>query len=242
MPGVFPPFPEDERFGLFASMDTAEAVGGDFYDFFMVDDNTLCVVMADVSGKGMPAALYMMRAKTLIRTYAEQGLGVDEVAINTNLSLCEDKSAEMFVTAWIGIIELSTGHMQWCEAGHEIPYLIHGDGRIEKIRPERKKLPLAAIEDTQYVANELDLNRGDMIFLYTDGVPESCDKNDELYGIGRLEKALGADYRTAPETLLRSIRSDVDGFVGEAPQFDDLTMLCIQYRGTGRDMSGDPEV
>jgi sigma-B regulation protein RsbU (phosphoserine phosphatase) len=242
LPGEFPPFPDRTEFDIYAIMDPAKEVGGDFYDFFLVDHDHLGIVIADVSGKGVPAALFMVIAKTLIKNRALSGERVDEVFTHANNQLCEGNAEDMFVTAWIGIIELSTGHMQWCDAGHEIPYLIHGDGSIEKIMPERKKLPLAAIEDTGYVSNELDLNRGDMIFLYTDGVPEACDMNDELYGIRRLEQALSSEYRADPETLLKAIRSDVDGFVGEAPQFDDLTMLCIQYRGTGRDMSGDPEV
>ncbi|MBR6390476.1 MAG: SpoIIE family protein phosphatase, partial [Lachnospiraceae bacterium] len=242
LPCIFPPYPDRDEFELFASMDPAREVGGDFYDFFLVDSDHLGIVIADVSGKGVPAALFMVISKTLIKNRALSGESVDEVFTHANNQLCEGNAEDMFVTAWIGIIELSTGHMQWCDAGHEIPYLIHGDGSIEKIMPERKKLPLAAIEDTGYVSNELDLNRGDMIFLYTDGVPEACDMNNELYGIRRLELALSSEYRADPETLLKAIRSDVDGFVGEAPQFDDLTMLCIQYRGTGRDMSGDPEV
>ncbi len=242
LPCIFPPYPDRGEFELYASMDPAKEVGGDFYDFFLIDHDHLGIVIADVSGKGVPAALFMVIAKTLIKNRALSGERVDEVFTHANNQLCEGNAEDMFVTAWIGIIELSTGHMQWCDAGHEIPYLIHGDGSIEKIMPERKKLPLAAIEDTGYVSNELDLNRGDMIFLYTDGVPEACDMNDELYGIRRLEQALSSEYRADPETLLKAIRSDVDGFVGEAPQFDDLTMLCIQYRGTGRDMSGDPEV
>lgn len=235
LPCIFPPYPERKEFELYASMDPAREVGGDFYDFFLTDQDHLGIVIADVSGKGVPAALFMVIAKTLIKNRALSGERVDEIFTHANNQLCEGNAEDMFVTAWIGIIELSTGHMEWCDAGHEIPYLIHDDGTMEKIQPERKRLPLAAIEDTQYSANETDLRVGDMIFLYTDGVPEACDKNDVLFGIGRLEQALSTEYRDDPETMLRAVRSDVDRFVGEASQFDDLTMLCIQYRGPGQD-------
>lgn len=231
LPCIFPPYPDRDEFDLYASMDPAREVGGDFYDFFLVDSDHLGIVIADVSGKGVPAALFMVIAKTLIKNRALSGEAVNEVFTHANNQLCEGNTESMFVTAWIGVVELSTGHMQWCDAGHEIPYLIHADGSIDKIMPEHKKLPLAAIEDTQYVAGELKLSKDDMLFLYTDGVPEACDKNDELYGIQRLEQALTEAYRDDPESLIRSVRADVDRFVDDAAQFDDLTMLCIRYRG-----------
>ncbi len=147
VPGIFPPFPEDKRFGLFATMDTAMAVGGDFYDFFMTDDNTLWVVMADVSGKGMPAALYMMRAKTLIKTYAEQGLAVDEVAVRANRELCEDREAEMFVTAWIGALDLDTGVISYVHAGHTLPVLISNGSKHLAVTDEGEAEALAGTDE-----------------------------------------------------------------------------------------------
>lgn len=236
VPGVFPPFPEDERFGLFASMDTAEAVGGDFYDFFMVDDNTLCVVMADVSGKGMPAALYMMRAKTLIRTYAEQGLGVDEVAINTNLSLCEDKSAEMFVTAWIGMIDLRTGVVNYVHAGHTPPVRFGSETGFVK---QKINMVLGGLKKAKYVCQQVTLSPGESIYLYTDGVSEARDVDANMYGEDRLlsfldEKASSADASDRNEyceNICRMVLKDLRQFADGAEQYDDITMLCFKYMG-----------
>ena len=231
LPSLFPPYPDRDEFELYASMKPAKEVGGDFYDFFLVDDDHLALVIADVSGKGVPAALFMVIAKTLIKNRALSGERVDEVFTHCSNQLCEGNAEEMFVTAWMGIIEISTGHMSWCDAGHEIPYVIHTDGCLEQIRPERKKLPLAAIEDVQYEAYGYDLQAGDMIFLYTDGVPEACSQADELYGLKRLEVVLNASYRDDPETLIRDVGDDVDRFAAETAQFDDMTMLCLRYLG-----------
>ncbi len=236
VPGVFPPFPEDERFGLFASMDTAEAVGGDFYDFFMTDENTLCVVMADVSGKGMPAALYMMRAKTLIKTYVEQGLSVDEAADRANKSLCEDKSAEMFVTAWIGMLDLRTGVISYVHAGHTPPVLFGEDADFVK---QKINLVLGGLKKAKYVHQEVRLLPGDALYLYTDGVSEARDVSDKMYGENRLielikEKApgiLASDRNGYCEAVCRMVIDDVKQFAAGAEQYDDITMLCLRYMG-----------
>ena len=228
-------FPKDERFELYASMNTAEAVGGDFYDFFMRDENTLVLVMADVSGKGMPAALYMMRAKTLIRTCAEQGLPVDEIAIEANKRLCEDDSLGMFVTAWIGLLELDTGVLSYVHAGHTMPVLVQRDGASENAASFVKQeidMVLGAFEDAGYMRQEIRLAPGDSIFLYTDGVTEANDVNKEMYGEERLlsfitENMSDSSCKAACEAVL----SDVNSFADGAAQFDDITMMWVKYYG-----------
>ena len=227
--------PQFQRFELYASMNTAEAVGGDFYDFFMRDENTLVLVMADVSGKGMPAALYMMRAKTLIRTCAEQGLPVDEIAIEANKRLCEDDSLGMFVTAWIGLLELDTGVLSYVHAGHTMPVLVQRDGASENAASFVKQeidMVLGAFEDAGYMRQEIRLAPGDSIFLYTDGVTEANDVNKEMYGEERLlsfitENMSDSSCKAACEAVL----SDVNSFADGAAQFDDITMMWVKYYG-----------
>ncbi|MBR4719186.1 MAG: SpoIIE family protein phosphatase [Lachnospiraceae bacterium] len=228
LPNVFPAFPERKEFDLYAKMDPAKEVGGDFYDFFFVDDDHLALVMADVSGKGVPAALFMVIAKTLIKNHAQAGEKVEDVFMNSNNQLCEGNGEELFVTAWLGIIDLKTGNMKFCDAGHENPYIIHEDGSVDVIKPEKKKPPLAAMEGIRYVSHEVVLKKGDCLFTYTDGVPEATNANDELYGTDRLEKVLMDNANDDPETLLTHVRENVDSFVAEAPQFDDLTMLALR--------------
>ena len=193
VPTTFPKYQDQEPFGLYASMDTAEAVGGDFYDFFMRDEKTLVIVMADVSGKGMPAALYMMRAKTLIRTFAEQGLCVEEVAERANQELCEDNTAAMFVTAWIGFLDLDTGVLSFVHAGHTYPVLVRekttdqGTSEDEVFFIEKEiDMVLGGIEEIDYTRQEITLQHGDSIYLYTDGVTEAMDIADHTYDEKRL--------------------------------------------------------
>ena len=228
LPSVFPPFPERKEFELYAKMDPAKEVGGDFYDFFMIDDNHIALVIADVSGKGVPAALFMVIAKTLIKNHAKSGRKAEDIFMISNDQLCEGNGEELFVTAWIGIVDLTTGVMNYCDAGHENPYILHGDGSIELLKPQKKKPPLAAMEGIKYLSNEITLKKGDCLFLYTDGVPEATNADDELYGTDRLEKVLLAKNSVDTETLLKDVRADVDDFVADAPQFDDLTMLAFR--------------
>ena len=234
LPCIFPPFPERKEFSLYAKMDPAKEVGGDFYDFFLVDDNHLAVVIADVSGKGVPAALFMVIAKTLIKNHAQLGESVEDIFMNSNDQMCEGNGEDMFVTAWIGIIDLINGKMTFSDAGHEYPYLMHKDGSVEMLKPAKKKMPLASIEGMAYVKNEIELTEGDMLFLYTDGVAEATNSKNELYGTDRLEIVLKANYDKAPEELLTAVRENVDTFVAEAPQFDDLTMLAVKIEDLGR--------
>ncbi|HAQ51792.1 MAG TPA: hypothetical protein DCR12_03390 [Lachnospiraceae bacterium] len=228
-------FPEDERFSIFASMDTAEAVGGDFYDFFMAGDN-LVIVMADVSGKGMPAALYMMRAMTLIRTYAAQGLSVEEVVEKTNKKLCEDAVKDRFVTAWVGFLDLKTGVLSYVHAGHTLPILINSE--VSFLR-QKIDLVMGGFEMAKYRRQEIALSPGDSIYLYTDGVTEAHNPDEELYGENRLLTFIRehADDSKAHkgnefcEDKCQMILSDVTAFEKDAPQFDDITMMWVRYEG-----------
>ena len=225
-------FPENDAFELYASMHTAEAVGGDFYDFFMRDEDTLVFVVADVSGKGMPAALYMMRAKTLIRTYAEQGLPVDEVAGNANVKLCEDASKDMFVTAWIGFLNIRTGELSYVHAGHTLPVLISDEVVFVK---QKINTVLGGIRKAKYARQEIRLSPGDSIYLYTDGVNEAHNGANEMYGeeqlITRIREGFDRDSscRAGCEMIYRSVMD----FTGEAPQYDDITMMWIRYGNKG---------
>ena len=231
LPSVFPPYPDRTEFEIFATMHTAKEVGGDFYDFYFVDDENLAFLMADVSGKGIPAAMFMMTAKTFIKSYAESGVSVEEVFTYANAKLCEGNDAGMFVTAWLGILNMKTGKVLFANAGHNPPLVKHADGTYEYLK-SRAGFVLAGMEGVRYRKNELDLAPGDAIYLYTDGVTEATNLSEELYGEERLQKVLNLHKDATPEIICAEVKKDVDAFVGEAPQFDDITMLSIQYKGT----------
>ncbi len=222
-------FPRSE-FELYASMDPAKEVGGDFYDFFFVDMDRIALVIADVSGKGIPASLFMMRAKTAIRSLAESGSSPAEIFYKANNSLCEGNDAEMFVTAWIGIIDLNTGKMTCANAGHEYPMLMRAGGDYNLYK-DRHTMPLATIENIRAKEYVITLEPGDRLFVYTDGIPEAINEQTEDYGTDRLVQKLNTlkDVSTV-ETLL-SVRQDISIFAGNAEQFDDITMLCFFYHG-----------
>ena len=225
LPRIFPAFPERPDIDLYAVMDPAKEVGGDFYDFFMVDADHLALVMADVSGKGVPAALFMVIAKTLLKNHLQSGESVDQVLTVVNDQLSENNEEMLFVTTWIGIVNLKTGEVRYSDAGHETTLILHPDGSVEEIHPSKKKIPLACMEGMKYIEDSFTVANGDLIFLYTDGVPEATSASEELYGMERLKQKLGESVELSPEELLKAVRADVDEFVGEAPQFDDLTML-----------------
>ncbi len=229
LPSVFPPFPEQTDFDLYASMDAAREVGGDFYDFYFVGENQLAFLVADVSGKGIPAALFMMTAKTIIKDLAESGLPVDEVLTLTNDRLCKNNEAGMFVTVWMGILNLKTGLIRFANAGHNPPLVRRGGG-FAYFR-SRPGLVLAGMEGVRYRAGEMQLAPEDTIFLYTDGVTEATNAAEELYGEARLNRSLDACGGETVEALCRRIKANVDVFVGDAPQFDDITMLALKYKG-----------
>ena len=229
LPCIFPAFPTRDEFDIYATMQPAKEVGGDFYDFFLVDDDHLAVVIADVSGKGVPAALFMVIAKTLIKDHAQLGTTPAEVFTQVNAKLCEANEEGLFVTAWMGILQISTGHMAYVNAGHNPPLLRRGGGGYEYLHA-RPGFVLAGMEGMRYRQAELDLAPGDALYLYTDGVTEATDARDELYGEERLQNVLNAHQEAAPEALLPAVKADIDAFVGTAPQFDDITMLGLYYR------------
>ena len=230
LPCIFPAFPDRKEFDVYATMNPAKEVGGDFYDFFMVDDTHLAVVMADVSGKGVPAALFMVIGKTLIKDHTQPGLSLGEVFSDVNNMLCDSNSEGLFITAFEGVLDLATGEFRYVNAGHEPPYLCRQGECFEayKVRPG---FVLAGMEDLRYREGSLQLSPGDRIFLYTDGVTEATDAGNQLYGSERLHHVLNESLSLSPETLLQAVKADVDRFVGDAPQFDDITMLCLEYRG-----------
>lgn len=232
LPTVFPPYPERRDFEIFASMDAAKEVGGDFYDFCLTDPTHLMFLVADVSGKGIPGALFMMRAKTTIKNLAESGKEIDEVFTEANKRLCENNEAEMFVTAWMGLLDTETGILQYVNAGHNPPLVRHRDGRFEYLRT-RPNFILAGMEMTRYKKHELQLEKGDEIFVYTDGVTEAADTDNKLYGEERLEQILSASYGT-PEELCKIVRADIEKYTKGAEQSDDITMLCVKRNPDNR--------
>ncbi len=227
LPCIFPAFPERHEFDIYATMTPAKEVGGDFYDFFLVDDDHLALVIADVSGKGVPAALFMMISKTLIKSATQNGLSPKEVLEKVNNQLCESNEAEMFVTVWLGIMEISTGKMKCANAGHEFPAIMHSGGDWELYK-DRHGFVLAGMENSKYKEYEIDLKEGDRIFVYTDGVAEATDINNNLYGTDRMIDALNRAKDKRCDELLKYLHEDIDTFVGEADQFDDITMLTLE--------------
>ena len=230
LPHIFPPYPEREEFDLFASMEPAKETGGDFYDFFLIDDDHLCVVMADVSGKGVPAALFMMVSKVIIQSCAMLGKSAAEILSKTNDALCSNNQMQMFVTAWLGILEISTGKFTAANAGHEYPVLRHEGGTYE-IMKDSHGFVLGGFEDEFYQEYQFQMKPGSRLFLYTDGVPEAMNKDRESFGMDRMLRALNKDPEAAPTEVLGNVRAAVNDFVQDAEQFDDLTMLCLEFYG-----------
>lgn len=230
LPTIFPPFPTRDEFDIYASMNPAKEVGGDFYDFFMLDDDHLALVIADVSGKGVPAALFMVISKTLIKNQAQNIRSPKEILETVNNLLCENNAENMFVTVWLGIVEISTGKVTAANAGHEYPAIKGADGEYTLIK-DKHGMVAGVMEDIKYTEYEFTLEKGGSLFVYTDGVPEATRADNEMFGIDNMLKALNSEPEAAPEKLLKNVRASVDEFVGDAPQFDDLTMLCINYHG-----------
>lgn len=230
LPSVFPPYPSRTDFDIFAQMDAAKEIGGDFYDFYFTNNNEFVFLIADVSGKGIPAAMFMMRAKTLIKGYAEAGMSVEEVMTRANEKLCEGNDAEMFVTAWIGMINLSTGLVTFANAGHNPP-LIKRKSSVSEYLRARTGFVLAGMDGSKYRKNDFTLAPGDSLFLYTDGVTEATNSSTELYGEERLQAVIDKTIAGSAAEMCAEVKSDVDKFVGNAPQFDDITILCLQYKG-----------
>ena len=232
LPSVFPAFPERTDFDICASMTPAKEVGGDFYDFFLIDDTHLGIVMADVSDKGVPAALFMMNAKTLVQNYAMTGLGPAEVLRAVNEQICLNNRESMFVTVWFGILDLATGRLAAANAGHEYPALKPAGRRFELFR-DRHGFVIGCMKGLTYQEEEVELTPGARLFVYTDGITEAENPAGEMFGTGRMTAALNEEPEAAPEQILANLRRRVDEFVQEAPQSDDMTMLCLEYKGTG---------
>ncbi len=230
LPCIFPAFPDRDELDIYATMTPAKEVGGDFYDFFMVDERHVAIVIADVSGKGVPAALFMVIGKTLIKDHTQPGRDLGEVFTEVNNILCESNDNGMFITAFEGVLDLVTGEFRYANAGHEMPFIYRKEGGYEayKIRPG---FVLAGMENIKYKEQKIQLNIGDKIFQYTDGVTEATDKDNQLYGMDRLHKVLNEKCLDCnPEQTLKLVKEDIDAFVGDNDQFDDITMLCLEYK------------
>ena len=222
-------FPKNEDYGIFAQMIAAKEVGGDFYDFYKLNDTIVAFLVADVSGKGIPAAMFMMTAKTILKDLAESGMAVNDIFVKANGKLCENNESGMFVTVWMGMLDLATGNLKYANAGHNPPLVIHKNGEGEYLRT-RAGFVLGGMEGVRYRINEMTLDPGDRIFLYTDGVTEATNAEEELYGEERLIAFMNQNRTVEAKKLLVALKADIDEFVGEAPQFDDITMLMLDYK------------
>ena len=232
LPFINPPFPEHKEFDLFAEVETAREVGGDFYDYYLLNDQTLGFLVADVSGKGIPAAMFMMRGKTLLRDYAEGGDSPKEVFTHANAILNSGNETSMFITAWMGFLDTETGTVRFVNAGHNPPVLIR-NGQAQFIK-QKSGLILAIMEQTAYKEQTLQLEPGDILFLYTDGVTEANNEKEERYGEERLLRlltGLAPEVQSPCESVCRLVTEDMKRFTGSAAQFDDITMLCLYYAG-----------
>ena len=236
LPSIYPAFPERPEFDIYASMDPAKEVGGDFYDFFLIDEDHLCMVMADVSGKGVPAALFMMASKIIIANNAMLGKSPSQILTDTNTAICSNNREEMFVTVWLGILELSTGKLTAANAGHEYPVLSDKNGKYELVK-DKHGFVIGGMTGIKYKEYELQMEKGSKLFLYTDGGPEATDAHKELFGTERMLDALNEASTAEPKAVLEQVRKAVDGFVQDAEQFDDLTMLCVEYKGPQEEKS-----
>ena len=229
LPHEFPPFPDRKEFDIFASMDPAREVGGDFYDFFFIDEDHLCLVIADVSGKGIPAALFMMISKVILQNYAMLDGNPAKILAMSNETTCANNPSDFFVTVWLGILEVSTGTVRAANAGHEYPALMKGG--VFSLMKDPHGLVVGGMEGVKYKEYQFTLEPGDKLFVYTDGVPEATSAENELFGTDRMLEALNSDPKADSEQILKNVRSAVDAFVKDAEQFDDLTMLCLEYHG-----------
>jgi sigma-B regulation protein RsbU (phosphoserine phosphatase) len=228
LPSIFPPFPDRAEFDIYASMQPAREVGGDFYDFFFVNEDTLAVIVADVSGKGVPAALFMVIAKTLIKSNAQSGKSPREVFEKVNNILCEGNDTEMFVTAFMGYLDVKTGKFSYVNAGHNPPILrSNGSCVLIDVKPG---FVLAGLENISFKEGEIALHCGDEIFLYTDGITEAVNGENAMFGKSRLLRAAGSCMGLPPHEFAASIMQEIDNFAAGAEQADDITMLLLKFK------------
>lgn len=231
LPCIFPAFPEREEFDIYATMQPAKEVGGDFYDFFLINETHLGIVIADVSGKGVPAALFMVIAKTLIKNHAQSGKSPEEVFDTVNAQLCENNEAGMFVTAFMGVLNLETGELVFANAGHNPPLIKKKDGKYEWLKT-KPGFVLAGLEGVKYMRREITIESGDTLFLYTDGVTEALNPEKQLYSDERLNITLNEiDGNAELKDILRTVKKDIDSFANGENQADDITMLVMKYNG-----------
>lgn len=230
LPNTYPAFPDRPEFDVYATMTPAREVGGDLYDFFLIDDDHLFVTIADVSGKGIPAALFMMASRIIIASNAKLGKSPAEILSLTNEAICKNNKEEMFLTAWVGVLEISTGKLVAANAGHEYPMITDENGRFG-VYKDKHGFIIGGMAGSQYTQYEIDLKAGSKLFVFTDGVTEATGANNELFGSERLVAALNENDKASPEDVLKSVREKIDEFVSGAEQFDDITMLCLEYRG-----------
>ena len=230
LPHIFPSFPDRKEFDLYANMNPAKEVGGDFYDFFLIDDDHLCMVIADVSGKGVPGALFMMISKVILQNCAFLSDSAEEILAQANSAICANNQADMVVTVWIGILEISTGKLTAANAGHEFPVLKRAGGKYELYK-DQHGFVIGGMPGMKYRQYELQLHPGDRLFVYTDGVPEATDADSQLFGTDRMLSALNEKDAADPKEVVQVVHEAVDRFVKDAEQFDDMTMLCLDYNG-----------
>ena len=230
LPSDFPAFPDRNEFDIYASMNPAREVGGDFYDFILIDDDHLCLVIADVSGKGVPAALFMMASKIILANTALMNKFPAEILEYTNDLICQNNTEDMFVTVWLGILEISTGKMKAANAGHEYPVIKKKDGQFE-ILEDKHGFVIGGLEGMKYSEYDLELSPGSKLFVYTDGVPEATDSEGKMFGPDRMLDALNRASDESPYLIITHVQDAVNGFVNGAEQFDDMTMLCFEYKG-----------
>ncbi len=237
LPAIFPPYPGRNEFDIYALMNPAREIGGDFYDIFLIDEDHLALVISDVSGKGIPAALFMMISKTILQNCAILGKSPSEILTLTNEALCTNNETEMFITAWIGILEISTGKLTCANAGHEYPFICH-DGRFEMIK-DKHGFIIGGLRNMTYSEYSLQLSPGDCIFVYTDGVPEANNPENQMFGLERLETVINKDPAGSCRVIVDSVWDALEAFSEDAPQFDDVTMLCLRYLGPRKSSDQD---
>ncbi|MGX8728431.1 MAG: SpoIIE family protein phosphatase, partial [Lachnospiraceae bacterium] len=230
LPSIFPAFPERTEFDLYASMKPAREIGGDFYDYFLIDEDHLCLVIADVSGKGIPAALFMMSSKITISNFAKMGKSPAEIIMAANEEITETNHEEMFLTVWLGILEISTGKLTAVNAGHEYPAITEADGSFVLYR-DKHGFVIGGMSGMRYKEYELNLQPGSKLFVYTDGLPEATNASEEQFGTQRMIEALNEEPDIPSQKILENVNEAVNRFVKDAEQFDDLTMLCLEYKG-----------
>ena len=233
LPSIFPAFPERKEFDVYATMNAAKEVGGDFYDFFLIDDNHIGLVIADVSDKGVPAALFMMASKIMVQNYAMLGQSPAQVLTSVNKQICLNNQDEMFVTVWLGIFDLKTGILKAANAGHEKPVIKQADGQFE-ILNDKHGFVVGWNKDAVYTEYQVKLKKGSKIFVYTDGVPEATSSEGQ-FGFEKMMDVLNQNQEKAPDEILKAMQEEINNFVGKKDQFDDITMLCFEYKGCGNE-------